>query len=199
MVANYTFFWPGVTVVTLTVTNANGTSTDVAGITVQDITPPVAAFTIDGYQSGQNLPVNTRLVFDANQSYDPYNMALKYSWNFGDDSIHPTGINAQHQYTSDGSYNVSLTVTNSAGLNDTVNKTVTVGSRVNPTNNPSPGGTSSPTGNSGQPTPNGVVNSQSLSLPTTVLWTIVFVTILVLVGSVFWLRKSVSAPAVLPG
>jgi len=199
MIANYTFFWPGVTVVTLTVTNANGTSTDIAGITVQDITPPVAAFAINGYSSGQSLPVNRMLVFNASQSYDPYNMTLRYSWNFGDASVLQTGEIAQHLYTGDGSYSVSLTVTNSARLKDTVNETVTVGSGVNPTTTPNPAGTGSPTGNPGQPTPNGAVNSQSFSLPSTVLWTIVFVTILVLVGSVFWLRKSVGTSAVLPG
>jgi PKD repeat protein len=207
MIANYTFDLPGVFPVTLTVANSAGTSTATIGITVKDITPPVAVLMINGYPSGQGLPVNRMITFNGSESYDPYKVPIKFSWDFGDGTVKATGATPSHLYTDDGTFVVSLTVTNTAGLNKTATETVTVGSGVAATTNPNQ--TASPTGNSTPSPSNGASNSnsnsssnstsQSFVLPATVLWTIVFVTILVLGGSVFWLRKSVESPVTLPG
>jgi hypothetical protein len=83
----------------------------------------------DGTLPGQNnIPVSDAggpysgiiseiIVFDGSGSSDPDGDALTYSWNFGDGNIsideNPTNI-----YTSDGTYNVTLEVTDSQGASD---------------------------------------------------------------------------------
>ena len=51
--------------------------------------------------------------FDATASTDPNGDALTYDWNFGDGAT-ATGATAQHTFTADGTYTVTLTVADSA-------------------------------------------------------------------------------------
>ena len=195
MVSNYTFDWPGTFLITLNVSNSNGTATATVGITVNDITPPIAVITINNYPSGQNIPVNTAVAFYSNQSYDPYNLTINgRDWDFGDGSPHdPYNPNTSHKYSNPGTYTVTLSIRNSAGQNGTTTQDiVVVGSGVatataNPNQTTSPNNTSSPsTSDSGH----GTSSSQtSFTLPPTILYTLIFVTVFVLGGSVFWLRK----------
>jgi DNA-binding beta-propeller fold protein YncE len=78
------------------------------------ITPdqaPVAYFTVAGNQAGQ---VTT---FDASASLSPVGTIVSYAWNFGDGTPAVTlGTPVTtHTYATGGVYNVTLTVTNSAG------------------------------------------------------------------------------------
>jgi PKD repeat protein len=197
MIANYTFDWPGTCVVTLTVSNSVGIATATMGITVKGITPPVAVITIDGYPSGQNIPVGTGVLFYSSQSYDPYNLTItSHDWDFGDGTEHSNFENAGHTYSNSGTYTVSLTIRNSEGYSSTVTKNVVVGNGVSATSSPNPEQTNSPSDTSTSSTPppsnqdNGTSNAQtSLTLPPAMLYTLLFLTVFVLGGSAFWLRK----------
>ena len=82
--------------------------------------PPVAAingpFTLD---EGGSISVS------ALGSSDPDGDALTYAWNFGDGNT-GTGINATHTYAQQGTFDISLTVTDSRGLIDTRSTRATV-------------------------------------------------------------------------
>ena len=69
--------------------------------------PPVAALNISPSGSGMAGVTNYR--FDGGGSSDPDNDQLTYSWNFGDGSS-GSGVNATHVYDSDGTFDVTLTV-----------------------------------------------------------------------------------------
>ena len=193
MVTNYTFDWPGTFLITLNVLSSNGTATSTVGITVNDITPPNAAITINNYPSGQNIPVKMQVVFYSNQSYDPYNLTIdRHDWDFGDGSGNVYDPNAAHSYSNPGTYTVTLTIRNSAGLNATATQNIVVVGSGATTGTPNPNQTNSPnvtssssTSDSGQ----GTSTQGSFTLPPTILYTLIFVTVLVLGGSVFWLRK----------
>lgn len=49
-----------------------------------------------------------------------------YSWNFGDGSMESTDQSPTHEYSTNGTYTVELTVTNHCGIDKTVNATVSV-------------------------------------------------------------------------
>jgi PKD repeat protein len=52
--------------------------------------------------------------------------SYKYAWDFGDGSKHSTAQNPRHRYASDGTYNVTLTVTDRAGTVASKSETVTL-------------------------------------------------------------------------
>jgi len=191
-IVNYKFDWPGVIPVTLTVTNSKGTSTAIIGITVVSITPPVPVIHVEGY-SGQtiNVAVNQGIVF-YNQSYDPYNLPLKGTchWDFGDGET-SNMADVGHRYSASGTYVVSLTVTNSADLNATATKTIVVGDGV--TDSPPSSGepvSSSDGTNALDRSANQGGQQNTLNLPPTILYPLIFVTVFAISGAVFWLRKN---------
>ena len=95
--------------------NCNGTPTS------SDL-PPTACFN----------PVNgttcTATPFDGSCSVtaDPTDNIVSYIWDFGDNSANGSGVNPAHQYTSAGTYSVTLIVTDNNNLSDTVTNTVTI-------------------------------------------------------------------------
>lgn len=78
--------------------------------------PPVAKFT-----SSCNGLVCT---FDASTSTDSDGSIASYSWNFGDSSAAGSGANPSHTYSSNGTYNVTLTVTDNQSATGTVTHSV---------------------------------------------------------------------------
>ncbi len=110
--ANPTATWntPGVYIVTLTASNASGSSTSTGTITVG--AAPTAGFT---YQIGGL----TAIFSNSSTNGD------SYSWDFGDGSIPGTSANPSHTYDHVGTYMVSLTVTNECG-SATVTQTVII-------------------------------------------------------------------------
>lgn len=79
--------------------------------------PPVAAI---GY-----VCTNLDCSFDGGGSSDAEGALVAYSWNFGDGAS-ASGMTAAHSYSSEGSYSVTLTVTDAAGNTGTAARTVTV-------------------------------------------------------------------------
>lgn len=58
-------------------------------------------------------------IFDGRQSSDSDGQILSYNWDYGDDNTN-TGIGSAHSFTSAGTYNVTLTVTDDDNLSNSV-------------------------------------------------------------------------------
>nr|ADP09417.1 PKD and MgtE_N domain protein [uncultured marine crenarchaeote E6-3G] len=70
--------------------------------------------------------VGVNVTFDGSSSSDPDGTITDYSWSFGDGSS-ATGVTVYHVYGSDGTYTVTLTVTDNRAGTDSDTATVTVG------------------------------------------------------------------------
>jgi PKD repeat protein len=107
----------GTWVVTLTVTdNLTLKASTSQTVTLTDL-PPTAAFA----SSCSGLTCT----FDASASTDSDGTVQSYSWSFGD-AASATTSTAQHTYASAGTYAVTLSVSDDAGLVDTTSKSITV-------------------------------------------------------------------------
>lgn len=82
--------------------------------------PPTAACTIDPTTGDAPLSVS----FDATPSEDSDGTIVDYHWDFGDGTT-GSGVTTTHVYTSAGSYDVVLTVTDDDDATDTDNGSVT--------------------------------------------------------------------------
>lgn len=91
---------------------------------VPDISlPPVASFTY----APQEPQTGSVVLFNGTLSTDPDGTVIAYAWNFdGDSSIDSTAAIAEHVFSIQGSYNVSLTVTDDSGATDTLTRPVDV-------------------------------------------------------------------------
>jgi PKD repeat protein len=88
-------------------------------ITSSDL-PPIASFT---YAPSQPTDLENVSFIDASFDYDGYITA--WSWDFGD-GTQSLEQNPTHRYSGDGTYTVSLTVTDDEGVNTTSTLNVTV-------------------------------------------------------------------------
>ena len=79
--------------------------------------PPTASFT--------STPSYLTASFDGTGSTDPSGTITSYAWNFGDGST-GTGATPSHTYAAAGTYAVTLTVTDSNNLTNSVTQNVTV-------------------------------------------------------------------------
>ncbi|SHJ84727.1 PKD domain-containing protein, partial [Pseudozobellia thermophila] len=116
----------------LTVTDdENDTATDEVSVTVHPPTTvnqaPVANATADNLNGPAPLEVN----FDASNSTDD-SAVRDYIWDFGNGDT-STDISPTYTYTSPGTYQVSLTVTDAENLSDSTEITITV-SETDPPN-----------------------------------------------------------------
>jgi hypothetical protein len=69
--------------------------------------------------------VGVALNFSGGGSTDPQGEALTYSWSFGDGSV-GSGISPNHTYSTLGTFNVTLTVTNTSNLTATASVKVAI-------------------------------------------------------------------------
>jgi parallel beta-helix repeat protein len=118
----YTFDTPGVYTITLNVTDAAGNwATDTVVITVLDITKPLANAGPD-----QTVTEDTLVTFNGSQSSD--NVAItNYTWTFVDVTPQTLkGVNPTYNFTTLGTYTVTLTVEDEAGNSATDTVAITV-------------------------------------------------------------------------
>lgn len=121
----HTYAAAGDYTVTLTVTdNRGGTATSTSTVSVVNLAP-TASFTA----SCDSARVCTLI---ATSSSDPDGSIVDYTWDFGDAST-ATGASTTHTYGADGTYPVSLTVTDNGGLTSTTVNDVTVAMPPPPT------------------------------------------------------------------
>ncbi len=108
----------GTYVVVLTATDNRGATSKVShSVTVGANKPPTANFT--------SVIANLKVTADASTSSDADGTIASYAWNFGDGTT-ATGKTAAHTYAADGSYTVTLTVTDDLGATDSATQSVTV-------------------------------------------------------------------------
>ena len=74
---------------------------------------------------------NERITFNGENSYDPDGYITSYSWSFGDGAT-AQGEIVSHTYTSQGSYTVTLVVTDDKGKTDSSQSTVVIVKANNP-------------------------------------------------------------------
>lgn len=126
------FATPGNYEVRLAVTADNG----LQSVAIQQVRitaaplPPVAVIS-----APSQATVNQTVTFNGANSTGQ-NQILDYRWNFGDGGT-ANAVAVDHAYASAGVYNVTLTVTDSAGLSDTSTMQIQV-SAATPTPTPSP-------------------------------------------------------------
>jgi PKD repeat protein len=115
----------GVYTITLTVTNAGGSSTITHDVTANIVCPvPISSFTVSPTSGVKNTTQFDTTNFSTNMSTPGCNNI--WSWNFGDG----TGISsaqspANHIYTKKGDYTIELTASNLGGTS-TSTRSVTV-------------------------------------------------------------------------
>ncbi|MBF6949386.1 PKD domain-containing protein, partial [Acinetobacter baumannii] len=86
--------------------------------------PPVVAFTTGA--NGQTV------AFDGSSSADPEGPVASWAWSFGDGTT-GTGSRTSHSYATPGTYPVTLTVRDQAGLSAATTTSLTVGAGTRPT------------------------------------------------------------------
>lgn len=118
----------GVYLVTLTITDDDGAtnSANTTKTVKEQPSPPsnkkpVTSFT----ESATIVLIGENIHFDASGSYDPDGSIVSYSWDFGDGNT-ASGAIVSHAYDDDGSYNVTLIVTDNEGATDTASALKTV-------------------------------------------------------------------------
>jgi PKD repeat protein len=102
------------------VTNSNGPQTTTSHqITI--VNPPTASFT-----GPASALAGTAVSFDGSGSSAPGGSITGYAWSFGDGATSAGGPTTSHTYSSPGTYTVTLTVTDAAGLQSTTSHQITI-------------------------------------------------------------------------
>ena len=78
--------------------------------------------------------IGETITFDGSGSYDPDGSITSYSWTFGDGGTE-SGKNPSHTYTTQGTFTVTLKVTDNNGATDTDTAKVTIGGNKSPVAN----------------------------------------------------------------
>jgi len=111
--------------VTLTVTDNDGATASAHATKIVMNRQPVASFT----ETAETVYTDETISFDASESSDLDGSIVTYSWDFGDET-QGTGVSIQHAYSQDGTYTVTLTITDDDGATDTTSATKTVLNRI---------------------------------------------------------------------
>ena len=111
--------------------NPSVSVTDISGATVtqsitiqifQDSDRPTARFVSSDLNGFVGQPVG----YDASFSTDPLNNIVSYDWDFGDGSPHGSQQIISRVYAAEGTYTVTLTITDGRGLTDTTTLTMVI-------------------------------------------------------------------------
>jgi PKD repeat protein len=122
-IVKHKFSRVGIFLVKLTVTDNSGLQSYVEKELEVRGHNPVAAFVADNTVGD----TGTTFHFDASSSKDEDGPIASYDWKFGDGAT-GTGQTSSHQYSANGNYTVSLTVTDGSGMTDSTSMTISVGS-----------------------------------------------------------------------
>lgn len=123
-VSSYKFTRPGTYQVTLIVKDNDGVTNSLTKtIKVAELYPPEPIFTAT--PSAGPPPLQVKL--DASESGDPDGSISAYRWDFGDGSPPVSDIITSHTFTRDGTYLVTLTLTDNGGLTNSLTKAIFVG------------------------------------------------------------------------
>ena len=127
--ATHTYADQGTYTVGLTVVDEDGGSTSrSSSITVSNVAPTITSFTVPATgDEGSSMAVS-------GAATDPAGAAdvLTYTWSWGDGSPNSTGANVSHTFADNGTYTVTLAVTDGDGGLVTQSRSVTV-ANVTPT------------------------------------------------------------------
>ncbi len=118
---DHTYRDDGQFTLTLSVSDGDDTARDTLDITINNVAPTIGNVTIpEGIVEGIGATLSAAAT-DPAGARDP----LTYTWDFGDDTT-AVGANVQHTYADNGTYTVSLTVTDGDGGQDQQEQTVVV-------------------------------------------------------------------------
>ncbi|GAA0726444.1 hypothetical protein GCM10009430_33390 [Aquimarina litoralis] len=120
---SHVFDTPGSYQVSLTVSDGSLNDTTSKTITVNDDTTPVITASISVDSNSGIAPAT--ITFDGSGSTSSDGSSLSYNWDFGDGTS-GTGFIVSHDYTTAGDYIAILTVTNTDGISDTDQLTITI-------------------------------------------------------------------------
>jgi PKD repeat protein len=122
---SHTYAAGGTYTVSLMVTDdAGATDTATTTATIGEGNQPPVADANGPYSAEVGVPIT----FDGTGSSDPDGSIVSYDWDFGDGTVETdAGPTPSHTYAAEGTYNVTLTVTDDAGAMDSVGTTATVG------------------------------------------------------------------------
>jgi PKD repeat protein len=123
MVTSHEYRTVGVVQASLTVTDSRGAqNTTVKSVTVTASTPPTASFLM----SPTPVSINQDVFFNAEQSRATLpRRIVSYGWNFGDGRT-ASGVSVARSFTTAGTYNIVLTVTDDAGSIGQASQTLSV-------------------------------------------------------------------------
>lgn len=128
MYLNHYYTSPGSYTITLTVLDNEGAAdSSSVNITVTEEEAPAPNQSPDAviYVENTTAEVGSYINFNGSESSDSDGTIVEYTWDFGD-GTKESGMHANHIYQTEGSYNVTLTVIDDDGDNDTANITITV-------------------------------------------------------------------------
>ena len=107
----------------VTVTDPVGAiNTGTRGVVVNISKPPVVRLQTSDVVGFATLP----FTFDASTSTDPENAIAFYDWDFGDGTPHGTGQVISKVYENPGTYTVTLTIMDSAGVSSSTTRIIEV-------------------------------------------------------------------------
>jgi DNA/RNA endonuclease G (NUC1)/PKD repeat protein len=117
---SHTYALAGSYTISMIVTDNDGLADTVSTTASVSAVPPHAA--VDGPYTGNE---GSSVSMSGAASNDPNGTVVSYAWDFGDGST-GSGANVSHTYANNGSYTVSLTVTDNDGRTDATTTTSTI-------------------------------------------------------------------------